>query len=159
MNSETPDSDAQSNPANPIGQRNLVLRVLYAALGVVFVAIAAVGVFLPGIPTVGPLLLASVFLTKSSPRLEQKLVRNKLFAAYLHYLDGTKELSPRAKWSAAIMMWLSIFISCLVFYFAGTAPTWVIPVMIIAGIVGSFFIARFGRKSIKNNHPVPMTDD
>lgn len=117
-----------------------------ASLGIFFVGVAAVGVFLPGIPTVGPLLLASVFLTKSSPALERRLIRNPFFAGYLHYLDGTKELSPKAKLSSIALMWLSIGISCVVLHFSGQGRWWLLSIVILAGLIGTVFIWRFGRK-------------
>ena len=93
----------QSSELEP-KENDATRRAFFAVLGVVFVAIAAVGVFLPLIPTVGPLILASVFLTKASPALERRLVRNRLFARYLHYLDGTKELSTRARLTSIALM-------------------------------------------------------
>ena len=75
----------------------LVKRYLLAGLGIFFVGLGALGVFLPGIPTVGPLLLASFFFTKSFPALEQRLIRNQFFARFLPYLDGSHEMPLRAK--------------------------------------------------------------
>ncbi len=120
-------------------------RVLLALLGVFFVAVAAIGVFMPGIPTVGPLLLASVLLTKSNPALEARLVRNKFFAKYLHYLDGTRELSPRAKATSILMMWISIGISYGLLSLANSRP-WMLALLVIAGLIGTVFIIRFGKK-------------
>ena len=88
-------------------------RALMGSLGVVFVAIAAIGVLLPGIPTVGPLLLASLFLLKSSPSLERRLIRNRFFAKYLPYLDGSSEMSFKARLTSIGLMWASICLSCL----------------------------------------------
>ncbi|MCP4887800.1 MAG: DUF454 domain-containing protein, partial [Planctomycetaceae bacterium] len=48
-----------------------IRRFLLGLLGLLLVLLAAIGVVLPGIPTTGPLILASICLTKSSPRLER----------------------------------------------------------------------------------------
>ena len=142
-------SEESIEPASTfeLKERHILVRISFAALGILFVAIAAVGVFLPGIPTVLPLILASLFLTKSSPKLEQRLVRNKFFAAYLHYLDGNKELSPKAKITATAMMWASILVSCTVLYWAGRTPNWLIGLLIVAGLAGTIFIGRYGKRS------------
>ena len=63
-------------------------RYIHATIGFLFVIVAAIGAVLPGIPTVGPLMLASFFLLKSSPALEKRLVRNRFFGKYLAHLDG-----------------------------------------------------------------------
>lgn len=121
------------------------------ALGILFVGIAAIGVFLPGIPTVGPLILASVFLTKSSPRLERKLIRNRFFAAYLHYLDGTREMPLRMKLTSIGLMWISILISCFALGALTGGSIWLPAVVVAAGLVGTVFIFRHGRRGSPNS--------
>ena len=125
-------------------------RALLAALGIVFVGIAAIGVLLPGIPTVGPLLVASLFLLKSSPRLERRLIRNRFFARYLPYLDGSSQMSFRARMTSIGLMWASICLSCLMLRYVGNSPGWVVGLVILAGMVGTIFILRFGKSNSRN---------
>ena len=122
-----------------------VARPLLAVLGILFVGIAAAGVLLPGIPTVGPLIIASVLLTRSSPALEQRLIRNRFFARYLHYLDGTQVMPPRAKAAATGLMWTSILISSTVLYFSADGSALLPGLLVAAGIIGTVFIIRHGR--------------
>ena len=142
MNSHRDSSRQSEKPG-----RSPVRQALYALLGVVFVAIAGIGVFLPGIPTVGPLLIASVLLTKSNPRLEQRLIRNRFFARFLPYLDGSAEMPIKAKLVSIATMWTSIAISCALLWISKSVPNWVIGLVIAAGIVGTCFILQFGKKS------------
>ncbi len=120
-------------------------RWIFAGLGVFFVGVAAVGVFLPGVPTVGPLILASVFLTKSSPRLERKLIRNRLFARYLHYLDGTREMPMRTRLTSIALMWTSVLISATMLRLSDSGPVWLLAILVVAGAVGTVFIMRYAR--------------
>lgn len=129
----------------------LAKRYVLAAFGVLFVGIGAVGVFLPGIPTVGPLLLASFLFTKSFPALEQRLIRNKFFAKFLPYLDGSNEMSLRAKLVTIAIMWASISLSMVIFWSSNRAPLWLIGTLIIAGLVGTLFILRFGKQNRSNS--------
>ncbi|MEM7456223.1 MAG: YbaN family protein [Planctomycetota bacterium] len=122
-------------------------RLLLAALGVLCVGIGAIGVFLPGIPTVGPLIVASLLFAKSIPSLEQKLIRNRLFARFLPYVDGNQPMPLRAKLITIGIMWTSILISIAVYSFSGIAPRWLAPLLVIAGAAGTWFIMRIGRKS------------
>lgn len=147
------DLIAESTDVPPAaqGQRVTLKQVAFATLGIALVALAAVGVFLPGIPTVGPLLLASFFFTKSSPWLEQRLIRNRFFAKYLPYLDGTREMSPKAKLATIATMWTSIAISCLILRFGVNSSPWMVAVVVSAGIVGTVFIWRFGRAAKPSN--------
>lgn len=136
--------------STPLREISPVRRAIFVSLGVLFVGIAAVGVFLPGIPTVGPLILASIFLTKSSPALERKLIRrNKFFAKYLPYLDGTTEMPPKAKLTSILLMWLSITFSCTLLYLTSEAPAWLLATIVVAGVIGTVFIQNYGKKKSK----------
>lgn len=120
-------------------------RYLYAAVGVFLVGLAAIGAVLPGIPTVGPLMLASFFLLKSFPSLEKRLVRNRFFGKYIRYLDGTIEMPIQTRVSSILMMWISITVSGLIIYFSGTNQIWLLVTLVIAGLIGTVFIWRFRR--------------
>ncbi len=120
-------------------------RYTHATIGLLFVIVAAVGAVLPGIPTVGPLMLASFFLLKSSPALEKRLVRNRFFAKYLAYIDGTTPMTNRMRISSILMMWLSISISAAVSMAAGNIKYWLIGVLVTAGLIGTIFIWRYRR--------------
>ncbi len=120
-------------------------RYLLALIGVLFTGLAAVGAVLPGIPTVGPLLLASYCFSKSCPWLEQRLIRNRFFARFHHYLDHGAEMPLRARLVTIAIMWASIGISVFTLYASGQGPVGLWALIILAGLVGTWFIARFGR--------------
>ncbi len=128
-----------------VGPGDLLRRVVFAGVGILFVVIAAIGVFLPGIPTLGPLLVASFLLTKSCPALEHRLVRNRFFSPYLRIMNGTDCFPLKARLLSIAIMWTSILFSCLVLYRLEPVRTWAIPTVLIAGLVGTWFISRFGR--------------
>ena len=58
-------------------------RALYLAAGWAFVALAALGVFLPLLPTTPFVLFASSCFIKSSPRARKWLVESRLFGPFL----------------------------------------------------------------------------
>ncbi len=148
MQSPVNPNPKQSIEKRSNSQSNYFKRGLFAVLGVLFVGIAGIGVVLPGIPTVGPLLLASLFLTKSSPRLEQRLIRNRFFARYLPYLDGTSAMSWRARVIAILLMWSSIGLSCLLLGYFENGFGWLAWSVIVAGLIGTIFIMRFGKTAL-----------
>jgi hypothetical protein len=122
-------------------------RYTNATLGLMFVFVAAAGAVLPGIPTVGPLMLASFFLLKSSPALEKRLVRNQFFAKYLAYIDGTTPMTNRMRISSILMMWLSISVSALISMATGDLKFWLIGLLVTAGLIGTAFIWRYRRSA------------
>lgn len=123
-------------------QLNRLVRWTFVAAGTTLVAIGAIGVFLPGIPTVGPLLLACWLFSKSCPHLEQKLIRIPLFAPFHRYLDGEQSISRQARLVAIAGMWSSIGISSWGLSLSGTA-SWSFGLLVLLGVIGTLFIWRF----------------
>ncbi len=132
--------------ANAEAGRRPVRRLVYAMLGIAFVALGAIGAILPGIPTAGPLLLASWFFARSCPPLEQVLIRNRFFRRFHHYLDHGAEMPFRARVISIAAMWLSIGVSIVLLLSTGKDALWLILVIVTAGIFGTWFIARFRGK-------------
>lgn len=135
------ETTIKSTLASPAG---VIRRYTLALVGVLFVVIAAIGVVLPGIPTVGPLILASFLFTKSCPVLEEKLVRNKFFARFLPYLDGSVTMPLRAKLITIAIMWTSITISAVAYSLGSFNSIWLTVGLIVAGLIGTVFILRYG---------------
>lgn len=131
------ESEAVAQP-----QLNRLVRWSFVAAGTTFVGIGAVGVLLPGIPTVGPLLIACWLFSKSCPHLEQRLIRTPYFAPFQRYLDGQQAMSKQARLVAIGGMWASIGISSWGLTFAGNA-NFVIPLLAVLGLIGTVFIWRF----------------
>ena len=87
-----------------IRSRGPVLRALYLVLGLVFVGIGIVGVFLPLIPTTGPLLLAAFFFARSSDRLHEWLVSHPRFGRFISDFQDGRGIPVRTKVVAVTAM-------------------------------------------------------
>ena len=87
---------------------NFFFKALWIALGSFFVALAAVGVALPGIPTTPFLILAAACYIRSSQKLYDWLISNKTFGPYLkNYREG-KGIPKKAKVLAISMIILFV---------------------------------------------------
>lgn len=73
------------------------MRYIYAALGLFFFALGAVGALLPVLPTTPFLLLASFFFLRSSKRLNDWFVGTKLYKRYLSNYMDKRQMTVRAK--------------------------------------------------------------
>ena len=142
-------AESLSNPPELRGFRRWALM----AVGLLLVFIAAVGVVLPGIPTTGPLILASICLTKSCPWLEQRLVRSRFFAPFHRYLDGEAEMPWRARVVAIAMMWTAISISAYYLMSVRGGPVWLVCLIVLSGLVGTVVITRIRRVAIISTPP------
>jgi uncharacterized membrane protein YbaN (DUF454 family) len=117
-------------------------RWTYASIGVGCVALAAIGVILPGMPTVIFLIAACYLFARSIPRLEAALIGNRFFARYLDLMDGKQRLSLQAKWAIVACIWLSSSISCSLMYAYGLTSVWLILVVAVLNIAATYFILR-----------------
>jgi len=91
-------ADAPTKPA--ADARPAPLRWLLVGTGVLCTALAVVGAVLPLVPTTPFLLLACACFARSSPRLQQKLLENRLFGAYLREWQRDRTIPARAKLKA-----------------------------------------------------------
>jgi uncharacterized membrane protein YbaN (DUF454 family) len=76
-----------------------------------FLGIGAVGAVLPVLPTTPFLLLASFFFVRSSPRLNEWLLRSPSFGPLLRDWRDHRGVRPRVKFVAAAMVLATIVIS------------------------------------------------
>jgi len=121
-------------------------RALFAAAGIGCVGLAALGVVVPGLPTTVFLIIASWCFTRSCPWLADKLIHNRVFGPFVRYLEPGAVMPVRAKLISLALMWTAISGSC-VWVTYREAP-WFVPAMIAAaGVVGTWFIIRQGRKA------------
>lgn len=115
-----------------------VRRWLLVGLGCVFVALAAVGVVLPGIPTTPFLLLASYCLIRSSPRLHGRLLESKTFGPILRDWDEHRGLKAGVKRFAMVACAVAVTLSIAL----GGLPWPANALVAAAGAYGIWFVAR-----------------
>jgi uncharacterized membrane protein YbaN (DUF454 family) len=85
----------------------VIWRYLALLLACLFLILAIIGIFLPGLPTVPFLLLAAWFSARSSPRLHQWLHRHPIFGKLLTDWETNKSISRKSKIIAVLMLMLS----------------------------------------------------
>ena len=92
---------------------------IFIALGCLSVLLGTIGIFLPLLPTTVFLILASYFFIKGSPKLNQKLLKNKYFGPYIVNYREHRAMPLKSKITAIVMLWCSICFS--IFYVDNTA--------------------------------------
>tara|TARA_Y100000590_G_scaffold417332_1_gene516987 strand:- start:131 stop:526 length:396 start_codon:yes stop_codon:yes gene_type:complete len=119
---------------------NRSIRLLWIFLGSISVGMGVIGIFVPGWPTTIFLIIASYFYIRSSAKLYNWLLNNKILGIYLKNYYSGKGMPLKAKIISILMMWtfglLSIFL---------WIPSNLIIVKIIVFIllvIGTIFILR-----------------
>ncbi|MES0825543.1 YbaN family protein [Ruegeria sp. SCP11] len=78
------------------------MQFIWAALGLVCVGLAVVGIALPLLPTVPFLLLAAFFFARSSSRLHNWLITHQTFGPLIVDWQSSGAIRPAAKKAATI---------------------------------------------------------
>ncbi|MEM9252171.1 MAG: YbaN family protein [Planctomycetota bacterium] len=129
--------DAASRPAI---RRTRIERWLLVGIGVGCVGLGGLGVFVPGLPTTVFLIIASACFVRSCPWLEERLLRNRLFAPYMRYVDGRTPMPFVARVAIAIAIWASVGISLTTLALAGGLAIWLGVAIVLAAAVGTAFV-------------------
>ena len=127
-------------------------RVLYIALGLFFVALGLIGIPTPGLPTTPFLLLASYFFARSSRRLNEWLLRNRLFGPMIRDWQKHRGVRLKTKIVALTMLPLVVFTSA---YF-GNLPWYLTLMLINLAIVGAVVVIRL--PLVRDASPAPLRE-
>jgi uncharacterized membrane protein YbaN (DUF454 family) len=94
--------------------RSRIVRAFFFCAGTVSLAIGAVGIVLPVLPTTPLLLLAFACYCRSSKRMTQWILTNKYFGDYIRrYMEG-KGIPLKTKILALAFLWATI--TCSAFF-------------------------------------------
>lgn len=120
-------------------------KAVWLSAGIVCLVIGAIGIILPILPTTPFLLAAAGCFCKSSPKMYNWLLNNRLFGKYIkNYRDG-KGVTIKTKIIALSFLWATIGFSSIFFinrlstiYLAYTLQI----IVIVVGIVVSAHILK-----------------
>ena len=119
---------------------NKSIRLLWVLLGSLSVGMGVIGIFVPGWPTTIFLIIASYFYIRSSEKLYNWLINNKILGIYLKNYYSGKGMPLKAKIFSILMMWsfglLSIFL-----WISSNLMIVKITVFILL-VIGTIFILR-----------------
>ena len=73
------------------------MKIIYVILGFVSMGLGLAGSFLPGLPTVPFLLLASFFFARGSERFHRWFTQTKIYKNYLEDFEKNRSMTLKAK--------------------------------------------------------------
>ncbi|MCL1598423.1 MAG: YbaN family protein [Actinomycetia bacterium] len=94
--------------------RSRTLRTVLMVLGWLWVGIAFIGIFVPILPSTGPILLAAFLFSKSSERFDRWIVENRYFGSIVRDWRSGAGFTVRAKVIAVSAIMLSFGISTFI---------------------------------------------
>ena len=119
--------------------KSRVLRVIFLALGFIFLGLAFIGIFIPVLPTTGPVLAAAYFFSRSSERFDNWLVNNRLFGSIVRDWRAGLGFTVRAKAVAVVAIIVSFAFTTILFMdgFILRGAMW-----ILAGLIALYVVTR-----------------
>ena len=114
-----------------------VVVLLWRVLALVCVALALVGVVLPGLPTVPFLLVAAWAGSRGWPALEARVLAHPRYGPLVRQWRERGSVPRRAKWAASVMMIASAAVMALV----GT-PRWLLGTIVAIMVVVATWLWR-----------------
>lgn len=103
-------------------------RTFFLILGFFFVGLGVAGIFLPLIPTTGPLLLAAWLFAKGSPRWRTWLLQHPVLGKYIHNYLKYRGITRAVKIRAIATLWITLGVSGIFLY----PRLW--PLLILLGV-------------------------
>jgi len=117
---------------------NSQFRLLWGFGGVVFVAVGAIGIILPLLPTTPFLLLAAYCFARSSPRLHDWLLSHPSFGPLISNWDRYGSIDRRSKRIAIVVILMTLGISLAI-----RVPWWALASQaVLLTIVSTFILTR-----------------
>ena len=120
-------------------------KVIYILLGIIAVMLAFIGVFLPVLPTVPFLLLASFCFARGSEKINKYFANTKLYKNHLESFEKSKAMTLKSK------LWILIPASTMLIVTAVFSNS--LPIRILIAVVMSFkyyyFFAKIKTISVK----------
>ena len=114
MTHDRSDSE-KAGHTDPPSVKSKTLQIVLVSLGVGFVALGVLGIFLPVMPTTVFLLLAAACFVRSSERLHNWLQNHRVLGVYLQAVQGRSGMPRRAKITTLAVLWVSILCSAFIF--------------------------------------------
>lgn len=115
-----------------------IRRAVYISLGMVFLIVAILGVFLPVLPTTPFLLLTSYFFVRSSPVLHSKLLRSRLLGPFLRDWHQYRAVRPHVKTVAVTTVLSTMTFSV----WLGRLSTTALSGLLVMGALGLVVVLR-----------------
>jgi uncharacterized membrane protein YbaN (DUF454 family) len=124
-----------------------MIKSIYVLCACFFLALAVIGIVLPGVPTVPFLLLSAWFASKGSKRMHDWMYRHKTFGKILKDWDEQRAVPRRCKVIAVLMMCCS----WSYLYFTVEQKTSLIGVSVFFLIGMGYLLTRPEPKTIDKN--------
>lgn len=149
---------AEVSPVAAVAEEVAVVgrRLIFGSIGMIAAIVAVIGVWLPGVPTTMPLLVALWAFGKSNPKLQRRLEKLPLLRhalAEAHRFEKEKSVSRQVKLISQACAWISAIVVGLI-----TQSVVITSILVVLALVCTGFMlyipTRSKRTTITQNEVV-----
>ncbi len=135
---ETPETGSAAGPHDLRQGRSPLARIGWAVLGLLFVVVGGVGVLLPGLPTTPFLVLAASCFVRSSERLYNRLLANRVFGKPIRDFREGRGVPRHIKTTSIGTMWCFVAFALL---FAIPSHLWIPKaIVLVTAVIGTLYL-------------------
>lgn len=91
----------------------MIKKTLLKILGFFFLIVGAIGIFMPVLPTTPFVLLAAICFSTASPKVYEKLLKNRFFGAYIENFRTKKGIPLKQKIFSISSLWILLILSMI----------------------------------------------
>lgn len=113
--------------------------VCMKVMGLVFVGLGVVGLFMPLLPTTPFLLLAAALFFRSSPRLYAWLLGHRTFGSYIRNFREYKAIPMCTKIISVSLVWITLLYCA----FGMGLPMWIATLLLLLAVAISWHILSY----------------
>ncbi|MDR2815192.1 MAG: YbaN family protein [Proteiniphilum sp.] len=121
-------------------KKNGIIRILYVVGGTVSFILAILGIVVPGLPVTPFALLSAYLYAKSSPKLYNWLLNNKVLGPRIRNYQRRKGITRKGKLGVIAFMAVMTLFSSFIVVGAGTLRWAILSLGTIGCIVVTFFV-------------------
>lgn len=110
-----------------------IIKVIYLALGIIFMVMGALGVILPVLPTTPFLLLAAFFFARGSERFHKWFISTSLYKKHLSSFVKSKAMTLRTKFSILVPASSMLILAFVL------VPIWHAKILIVAVFIFKYY--------------------
>lgn len=126
----------------------MLIRYLYIILGTISLFLGLIGIITPGLPTTPFILLTGFLYAKSSPKLHQWLLSNKITGVYINRVNSG--LSLKARLVSIGLMWLMISFTTFVIFKSNFTMQMIMLGLGIIGSIAQLIVLRKKKHRVEN---------
>jgi uncharacterized membrane protein YbaN (DUF454 family) len=140
-------------------EKNRIRRALYVVGGTLSLALALLGIIVPGLPVTPLALLSAILFAKSSEKLYNWLLNNRILGPRIRSYQQRKGVTRKGKIGIIVFMTLMVSFSS----FVVIQILWIRVVILSLGVIGLFVVWLFvptaqddpvKQRKMGRNHPL-----